>query len=306
MNAPIHRNRLRAAIWGCLTLAALTAMLPLSAQQAPAACTISGRIVSGTVSLPGVSVIAFAGDAVKGATSTDTDGTYRLVLPAGTYRLSAELTGFESIRREVTTGGDPCDQTIDLQLALAKPTAQPAPQAARPGAQRFETLAVQTQAGAAGAESAPEREAAEAATRMLLPPGFSTEGPTEAVAVTGTMASLDRGMMNQRFDAIGRGEFDPVTGEFAQGFGPGGRGGPGDFGGRGGRGGPGGAGDGQGGRGGPGGPGGPGGQGFVIGGRGGRQNLYSGNANYTFGGSALDSSPYHLRADSQNAKRPYT
>lgn len=300
MNAPNHLKRLRAATWGGITVAALAAMLPLSAQQGPAACRISGRAVSGGVSLPGVSVIAFTGDALKAATSTDIDGTYRLVLPAGTYRLSAELTGFESIRLEVTVGGDTCDQTIDLQLALAKPTAQPAPQAARPAVQRFETLAVQTQAGAAGAESAPERDAADAATRMLLPPGFSTEGPTEAVAITGTMASLDRGMMNQRFDAIGRGEFDPVTGEFAQGFGPGGRGAPGDFGGRGGRGGQGGTGEGPGGRGGP------GGQGFVIGGRGGRQNLYSGNANYTFGGSALDSSPYQLRADSQNEKRPYT
>ncbi len=56
------------------------------------------------------------------------------------------------------------------------------------------------------------------------------------------MTSLDRGMLNDRLDAIGRGEFDPATGEFAQGFGPGGRGG---FGGHGG-----GAGGGPGGRGG--------------------------------------------------------
>ena len=300
MNAANLASRLRAATWGGIAAAALAALLPLSAQQGPATCRISGRAVNGGASLPGVSLVAFTGETVKGATSTDTDGTYRLVLPAGTYRLSAELTGFESVRRELIVGGDACDQTVDVQLALAKPTTQTTPPAARPAAQRFETLAVQTQAGAAGAETAPERDAADAATRLLLPPGFSTEGPTDAVAITGTMASLDRGMMSQRFDAIGRGEFDPVTGEFAQGFGPGGRGGPDDFGRRGGPGGPGGGPGGRGGRGGP------GGQGFVIGGRGGRQNLYSGNANYTFGGSALDSSPYQLRADSPNEKRPYT
>ena len=300
-------NRLRAATWAAAAALGLTVILPLSAQQAAPACRISGRALSGTDALPGVSLVAYVGETVKTATSTDTDGTYRLTLAPGTYRLTAELTGFEPVRRDVTVGDAACDQTLDLPFALAKPTAtaQPAAPGARPATQRFETLAVQTQA-AAGVDTPPaERESSDAATRLLLPPGFSTEGPTEAVAISGTMASLDRGMMNQRFEAIGRGEFDPVTGEFAQGFGPGGRGGPGDVGGRGGRGGPGGFGEG-GGRGGRGGPGGPGGQGFTIGGRGGRQPPYSGNANYTFGGSALDSSPYQLREDSQNAKRPYT
>ena len=91
------------------------------------------------------------------------------------------------------------------------------------------------------------------------------------------MASLDRGMMNDRLDAIGRGEFDPATGEFAQGFGPAARAdaavdaaGPADPAGFGGRGGPGGAGRTGRRRGGPGGPG-----GFVLGGRGGRQNAYT-------------------------------
>ena len=98
--------------------------------------------------------------------------------------------------------------------------------------------------------------------------------------------SFDRGAMNDRTLAIGRGEFDPATGQFAQGFGPpGGAAGDnalgGQAGGRGGRGGDGGGG----GRGGFGG--GPGG--FVLGGRGGRgQSLFQGSANYNYGGSALD------------------
>ncbi len=158
----------------------------------------------------------------------------------------------------------------------------------------------------------PERETTEAATRLLLPPGFSSEGATEAVAVNGGMASIDRGMMNERLEAIGRGEIDPVTGEFrppagpgGEFGGPGGRGGPGGPGGRGGgpggepggRGGP----PGQFGRGGPGAPGGPG----RLGGRGVQQNPYQFTANYTFGGSALDSAPYQLRPDVPSTQRPY-
>ncbi len=182
-------------------------------------------------------------------------------------------------------------------------TATPAANGAR--GQRFETLTVQTQAAAAaGVETT---ETSDPAARLLLPPGFSTEGPTEAVAINGNMASLDRGMMNDRLDAIGRGEFNPATGEFAQGFGPGGRGADGQgFGGPGGRGGPGGPG---GGRGGPGGPGGGRGD-FVLGGRGRGQNAYNVQSNYSFGGSALDSAavpssvPDRRRSSSRTRDRP--
>src|SRR4029079_8032254 len=105
--------------------------------------------------------------------------------------------------------------------------AQPQPGARTPttngtGAQRFETLTVQTQAAAAsGVDST---ETGDSAARLLLPPGFSAEGPTEAVAINGTRATHDRGMRNDRLEAIGRGEFNPTTGEFGQGFGPGGQG----------------------------------------------------------------------------------
>ena len=99
------------------------------------------------------------------------------------------------------------------------------PTQAAPGGRggRFETLNVQSQDATAVAQTiAPEREAAEAATRLLLPPGFSTDAPTESLAVSGNMASIDRGMIGERLDAIMRGEFNPTTGEFGQGFGPGG------------------------------------------------------------------------------------
>ncbi|MEO7275360.1 MAG: carboxypeptidase regulatory-like domain-containing protein, partial [Vicinamibacterales bacterium] len=326
------KNALAAAL-GAAALA-LGPMGPVDAQQGAVAgaCRISGRATSATTPLPGVTVTIQADGAVKGSTSTDPDGTYRVNLSAGTYHLVAELTGFGKVERDVTVGDAACAQTVDLPLALAprvavaRPAAPnaangapavsagqranaggrgaaPAQAAAAGRGPRFETLEVQAQSGAAASleVNPPERESEAAA--LLLPPGFSTEGPTQAVSINGNMASVDRGMMGDRLEAIGRGEFDPATGEFAQGFGlggPGGRGGPGGEGGFGGRGGPGGPGGGPGGRGGPGGPG-----GFALGGRGGRQNAYSFTSNYTFGGSVLDSAPYQLRDNSPVTQKPY-
>ena len=302
----LRLRRLTLMIAAVSTAAGL--IYPLGAQQpGVATCRVTGRATNGTTPLPGVSFVALSADVVAAATSTEIDGTYQLGVAPGAYRLKAELTGFTSVEQSVTVAGEPCTQTVNVQLALAPRTpraaASPAPAAAGRGA-RFETLNVQSQqAGGVVEAGQPEREAAEAATRLLLPPGFSTEAPTESLAVTGNMANIDRGMMGDRLEAIMRGEFDPTTGEFGQGFGPGGRGG---FGGPGGQGGPGGRGEGPGGRGGPGGPGGQGGpRDFIIGGRGGRQNAYNIQTNYTYGGSALDSAPYQLREDSPNSSRPY-
>ena len=281
-------------------------------QPAPAgSCRVSGRAVSAGIPLPGVSVVVNSGGAPRAATSTDTDGTYRLTVPSGTYQVSAELTGFDRAARDLTLAASaPCDQTMDFQLAVTKRSApagaaggqrgrggQPGTTAGAAAPQRFETLTVQTQA-AAGAPVEPG-DTGDAAARLLLPPGFSTEGPTEALAINGNMASIDRGMMAERLDAIGRGEFDPATGVFGEGFGPGGRG----FGGRGGPGGPEGFGA-PGGRGPGGRDGGPGA--FVLAGRGRGQNAYNVQSNYAFSGSALDSAPYELRPGSAAQQRPYS
>jgi hypothetical protein len=289
---------------------ALVLMPPLDARQAvpPGMCRISGKVASGATPIPGVSILVKADDLPAGATSSDVDGTYAIAVKPGTVQISAALTGFVTAERSITVGGDRCTQTIDFELALTPRTAAPRAAAQR---QAFETLAVQQQSTAAlMPDAAPDREAEEAAARQLLPPGFSTEAPSQAVTFSGNMASLDRGLMGDRFEAMARGEFDPVSGQLPPGFGAGGpAGAPGGFG-PGGRGGPGGPG-GPGGRGGPGGPGGFGGPGggrgdFAIGGRGGRQNTFNATANYTFGGSPLDAAPYQLRADSRNARAPYT
>ena len=305
-----------AAVWLFLFV-----MRPLDAKQAvpPGMCRLDGVVTSGGSPIPGVSIVLTAGDAAAGATSTEADGKYQLIVKPGVYRATAELSGFAAATRDVTLTGDNCAQTVQFQLSLAAraaraPAAATAPPLTAGGArpnQAFEALTVQEQTAGALAEAVVDRESEEAAARQLLPPGFSSDAPAQAVAFTGNMASLDRGLMGDRFEAMGRGEFDPVTGELPPGFGtpgaggapggfgPGGRGGPG----AGGRGGPGGF-AGQG-RGGPGGPGGDRGD-FAIGGRGGRQNGYTGTANYTFGGSPLDAEPYQLRPDSPAARAPYT
>jgi hypothetical protein len=252
--------------------------------------------------------------------------------PNATYHVIAELTGFARVERELTVSTPPCDTTLDFPLILrsrseltapaAAPTAPPAAAAATtpapegtrgaggrgaaqagaaggrggrgPGS-RFQALNVEpdANAAAAGELAAPEEGAAE--VTRLLPPGFSLQNAqSEAIAISGSSdaASLDRGMMSDRGQAIRIGELDPATGQFA-GFGPqGGQNGPGlggdGFGGPGGRGGgPGGRGGGGGGRG-----------GFILAGRGARgQNPYQGSTTYSFGGSALDSPPYQLRPD---------
>ena len=140
-------------------------------------------------------MVVRSGDVVKTATSSDTDGTYRLSLPAGASRRCGprELAGFKTVARELALGTaaaaepalsehadqasrrTPCNQTVDFLSSLAprvpraataaaphgtpQPAssgrgAQPAAGVAAPGAQRFETLTVPTQAAtAAGIES---------------------------------------------------------------------------------------------------------------------------------------------------------
>ncbi len=158
--------------------------------------------------------------------------------------------------------------------------------------------------------AANETNSVDSAAASLVPPGFSTDA-SDAIALNGNATNIDRNAMNDRFGAIGRGEFDPNNpdggfgggqpGAFGGGDqGPGGRGGPGGGRGGGGFGGPGGRG-----QGGPGGPGGRGGAGF-LGGRGVQQNRYQGNANYQFGGSVLDAKPFELPSAADTQIAPYT
>jgi trimeric autotransporter adhesin len=333
-------------------MAAVALMAPLDARQAPTgACRITGHATSGSTPLPGVALTIKSGTTVKGATSTDVDGSFSFSLTPGQYTLSAELTGFGRVERPISVAegaGAACAQALDLSMSLGpgEPPVAAAPnpsgvapvaapqgttrgsaaagagaatnatggrganaangrgRGAQPGSNGFQTLEVRQSAdGAAVADTQLSATETEQAARSLLPPGFSTESSGDAIAINGNTGSIDRGMLQDRFGAIGRGEFDPSNPEgFGAGFGGGagfgapgadgqgpGRGGPGGFQGRGGPGGPGGF---QG-RGGPGGPGGGRGD-FFLGGRGAQQQRYQGTVNYSFGGSVLDSAPFQL------------
>ena len=270
---------------------AAAALQDASVQNVPAkagaaGCRVTGTVRAGSTPVPGVAIVVRVGDAVKAATSTGPDGTFTIVFgPNATYHVAAEMMAFTKIERDLTFGEAPCDTSLDLALTLTRqPEERPAPSERRFGARPgFETLDLQADINAqAIADTMPADASGDLA--RLLPPGFSMQSAqADAVAIRGntTAIDVDRGAVYQRQNAIGRGEFDPATGQFAPGFGPmGGAAGDNPPGGPGGGGG-GGFGGGPQGRGGPG----P----FVLGGRGGRgQRPYQGAVNYAFGGSALD------------------
>ena len=70
------------------------------AQAAVQRCRVEGRITSGIVPLPGVSVVVHVGDVLKAVTSTEIDGTYcDLVRPE---RNVSPVGGFHRLCRRRT------------------------------------------------------------------------------------------------------------------------------------------------------------------------------------------------------------
>src|SRR6185503_16037566 len=291
-----RRFREHLRVWSAGVCVALACGAAIGAQNATSAqggsqtpstrCRISGRLKSGTTPLPGASIVFSLDNSPRAITSSDVDGTYVVQLsPGATYRVAADLAGFSATERTIEVTATPCDQTVDLQLALQprRPATAGRPQAQ--AGQRFQALNVQ-----GGAVASAALETAVPATSddvaRLLPPGFSVEAAQSdaiAIAANNNATNLDRGLLNDRLDAIALGQFDLATGQLPPGFaGPDGGGNP--FGN--GRGGP-----GRGGRG--------GGRGnFILGGRAGRaQSTYQGSISYTFGGSILNSPPYQLRPE---------
>jgi hypothetical protein len=264
-----------------------------------------------TVALPvsGATILVHQGARLVVATAADADGQFTILFtPSQTFHVTAQMPAFQSRETDLTLGAVPCDTTLAFDLSLlprdaivaapapGSPTpssATPASAAAAPATQpaattapagRFTQLSVTSDpAGAATLAVTPIDQSAELA--RLLPPGFSLQGASaDAVSVNarGDAISVDRSVLNDRMNAIGRGEFDPETGQFATGFSPlSPEEGFGQIGGRGG-----GLNGGGGGRGG----------GLGLGGRGGRgQQRIQGSANYSFGGSALDATNYQPR-----------
>src|SRR5262245_47213015 len=298
-------------------------------------CRVIGTVTGVGTPLPGASITARRGDVVQTATSTGPDGKFRLDLPDASYQITIDLYGFDRVQRDVTVAGNgtaTCEQTLDATLMLGSSprpadastasgrssgpgrSAQPAQATGgRAGAaDRFETLTVTQDADAAALDvAALERESqSEPAAPLLLPPGFGSEAIADVVSVNGEAGRVDRGLLNDRRNALNRGDFTLQAdnpgggaGGFGGGFGPEGGaptlaqlgapgGGPGGGGGRGGRG--------AGGRGG-------GANGaFQLGGRAGRQSRINVQANYTVSGSALNAAPRQLRSDEPGVERPFS
>lgn len=98
---------------------------PIPQAQTGPRCRVEGHVTSGQGVLPGASVVVHLGDALKAATSTDIDGKYAIVFaPNATYHVSADLTAFTLVERDVTLAAPPCDTTVDFQLTL-KPRHEP-------------------------------------------------------------------------------------------------------------------------------------------------------------------------------------
>jgi hypothetical protein len=198
----------------------------------------------------------------------------------------AAPTGAASATQVATGQPNPVTPPTSGAISTAGAGAKPvvAGQSAPGASGRFTQLTLQADAnGAATLEATPPDTSGDLA--RLLPPGFSMQGANaDAVTVNASSdaVSVDRSALNDRMNAIGQGQFDPATGQFAAGFGPTGGLGGGDsaLGQNGGGPGGGGRGGGGGGRGG----------GFVLGGRAGRgQSLYQGSMTVNYGGSTLDS-----------------
>ncbi len=278
-------------------------------------CRVVGRVASGESLLPGAVVTLLRDDKALGATSTDAAGEYAVSLAPGSYRVRVELTAFAPFERDITVAGPPCDLQVDAALRLASRTpgappvpttvsAGPAPAAgAAPAgggrgrggrlggaAQRFEALTVQQAAAGDTSDAAVMASVAGAddPASSLLPAGFSVDTPLESITVSGTMVDVDRGLMNDRMQAIARGEFGPGDAEQpaqlaqAPGAALAGAGGAAGEAGRGGRAG-----------------GAPGGGRGGLAGRVGGAGRVQMSANYGMSGSLLNAAPYPLRNEAR-------
>jgi hypothetical protein len=249
----------------------------------PTGCAVTGTVTAGGTPLPGVVVgVTDADGRPLDASSSSTDGSYRLRLPgAGPYKITGELVAFVPILRDLVVDEANCRPRLDLVLTLQSRAQSAARQAlpSTPATRGMQPLSLRADAAGLNLnrlDETPERDA-DAASQLLLPPGFSPDASTESVTTIGSAQAAE-----SSFGPGGAGD------RFANGFGDGQ---PGEqFGGQ--FGGPGG------GRGGGPGFGGPAAGGF--GGRGapgfgrGRTNQIRGAVFQSFDTSALDAAPFAL------------
>ena len=83
-------------------------LLARSGQASRPGCTITGRVTSSGAALPGVSMTATRDGQVIAATSTDTNGAYRLRIQHGEFLISAELAAFARFEQTQAPDGRCC------------------------------------------------------------------------------------------------------------------------------------------------------------------------------------------------------
>ena len=212
-----------------------------------AACSVTGVVQSGSQALPGVTVVALNADGTEaGSTSTEPTGAYTLRLPGpGPYDVRASLPAFAPLTLPATCAARVglyadarvscrCPEAVAWHAGAAgvrqrESSGAAAPAGRQAGAGRgrggFQQLDVVASANAGAETTAVEDRAESLRAELQLPPGFSSDAPTETVATAGAQGqSNDAVLFGGR--GGGRGEF----GE-GEGFGRGGAGGEGGFGG---------------------------------------------------------------------------
>jgi hypothetical protein len=176
------------AAWPVATSGAGPAAQTVTADR----CRVDGRVTSGSVALPGVSIGIRTASAIRPTTSTELDGRYAIaVTPNATYHLVVDFTGFTRVEREVAVGGPPCDQHIDIQLALAKN--EPLKSSPTNAATNAEA------SGRPGAAGAPALPGTPAARTSALPRPSTTPN---AAAASGGRGGQPGGRGGQRFQTL--------------------------------------------------------------------------------------------------------
>jgi hypothetical protein len=253
--------------------------------QAPAPVfEIHGVVKSGAVPLPGVSVTAsHTLTGKKVLTSTDVDGSYRLVLPArGKYVVRVELSVFAPQTSEVVLKADAPAQKADFTLVLVsrvpKATEQSAPTEPQLAGVLSNARGTQrlTVTGDESALQSANESGAEIPLAGMPALASSSDAGAQSVGVSGQMgASQDFGMRSLE-DLRDRIEEARQNGQPIEFGGGGGFGGPGAFV-----------------MGGPGGGGGGGARGIQRF----NSNRPHGSIFYNAGNAALDATPYSLTGE---------